>query len=126
MTVGPVGIVRIPDGRDVLDPEGVTAVNANGESHVQAVDSLSSPRVIAAHASLIIRASCKVEHGPVAKDETEREEPLRGDAVVVVALTHWGDITGRGIADAAEGRALERYRSREPPLKGSTERGGGA
>ena len=43
VTVGPVGILRIPDGRDVLDPEGVTAVNANGESHVQAVDGLPSP-----------------------------------------------------------------------------------
>ena len=47
------------------------------------------------HAGHIIRASCQVEHGPVAKDEAEREEPLRGDAVVVVAFTHLGDITGR-------------------------------
>ncbi|MGA2527354.1 MAG: hypothetical protein ABSF79_12190 [Smithellaceae bacterium] len=45
---------------------------------------------------------------------------------MVVAVTHLGDITGRGIADAAEGRALERYRSREPPLKGSAKRDGRA
>ncbi len=32
VTVGPVGIARIPEGRDVSEPEGVTAVNANGES----------------------------------------------------------------------------------------------
>ena len=45
---------------------------------------------------------------------------------MVVAVTHLGDITGRGIADTGEGRALERYRSREPPLKGSAERNGRA
>ena len=43
VTVSLVGILRIPAGRDVLDPEGVTAVNANGESHVQAGDGLPSP-----------------------------------------------------------------------------------
>ena len=49
--VGPVRILRITNGRDVLDPEGVPAVNAKGESHVQAVDVLRSPRIIATHAT---------------------------------------------------------------------------
>ncbi|MBU0909871.1 MAG: hypothetical protein KKA54_01695 [Proteobacteria bacterium] len=49
------------------------------------------------HAGQIIRTSCQVEHGSVAKDETESEEALRGDAVVVVAFTNLSDITGRSV-----------------------------
>ncbi len=104
----------------------MTAVNANGESRVQAIDGFSSPWIIATHASQIIRASCQVEHGFVAKDEAECEESLWGDAVVIVAVTHLGDITGCSVTDPPEDRALERYRWREPPLIGSTEREGGA
>ena len=107
-------------------PEGVTAENANRESRVQAVNDLPSPRFGAAEPGDIIRAVGQVKHNSVAQDKTKAEEPLRGDAVVVVALAYLGDIAGRGIADAAEGRPLERYRSREPPLKGSPERDGGA
>ncbi|HEX7534489.1 MAG TPA: hypothetical protein VF343_04460 [Syntrophales bacterium] len=56
--VGPVGVLRITDGRNVLDPEGVTAVNAKGESRVQTFDVLISPWITATHASQIIRTSC--------------------------------------------------------------------
>ena len=126
MTGGPVRIVRIPDGREVLEPKGVTTVNANGESRVQAADGLASSWVIATHASQIIRTSCQVEHGFVAKDEVKCDESLWGDAIVVVAVTHLGDIAGCSVTDSPEDRALERYRWREPPLIGSAEREGGA
>src|SRR5674536_114260 len=41
-------------------------------------------------------------------------------------LTHLGDITGSSVTDTSEDRALKSYRWGEPPLKGSTERDGGA
>ena len=126
MTVGPVGIVRIPARRQVLDPEGVAAVDANSEPHVQAADGLVPPRLGGAQAADIVPASRRVEHGLVVKDEAEREESLRGDAVVVVPFPRSGDVAGRAVADAAEDRALERHRLSEPPLEGGAERGGRA
>ena len=102
MAVSSIGILRIPDGRDVFEPNGVTAINTKGESHVQTLDVLPPPWVITTHAGQIIPASCQVEHGSVAKDETEPEETLRGDAVVVVAFTNLSDITGRSVTDTPE------------------------
>ncbi len=51
MTGDPVSIVRIPDGGEVSESEGMTTVNANGESRVQAIDGFSSPWILATHAS---------------------------------------------------------------------------
>ena len=103
--VGPVGIIRIPARCNVLDPESVSAVYANGKPRVQAADIFRS-RLGAASATYIIRTSCHVEHGPIAEDESECKEPLRVDTIVVVALTHSGGSAGRAVADAAEDRAL--------------------
>ncbi len=44
----------------------------------------SPPRLGGAQAGDIVHATRRVEHGLVAKDEAEREESLRGEAVVVV------------------------------------------
>ena len=84
------------------------------------------PPLGGAQAADIVPATRRVEHGPVAKDEAEREESLRGDAVVVVPLPRSGDVAGRAVADAAEDRALERHRFSEPPLEGGAERDGRA
>ena len=46
-SVGPVGMARIPEGRDVLEPEGMTTINAQSESQIQAADVFSSFRVSA-------------------------------------------------------------------------------
>lgn len=90
-----------------MDPDGVAAVNSKGESHLQAVNEFPSSRFAAAKAGYIIGAVCYVKHGPVAQDETEREEPLLGDSVVIVSFPNLIDISGCGIADSAKGRALE-------------------
>ena len=62
-----------------------------------------------------------IKHGHVAEDETEFKEPLRGGAIVIVAFSRAVGGARRAVADAAEGRALERHRMRKPPLGGRTE-----
>src|SRR5579863_8910620 len=116
----------IPGRFDILDPDGVATVNTHSDPHVLTGDILRSIRVVRAHSADVVLAPRKVEHGHLAEDEAEREESLRGGAEVVVAYTH--DIVthplggaGGSEADAAEGRTLERYRAREPPLGGGAE-----
>ena len=77
----------IPLRRDVLDRDGMAVVYAHGERCRLAGDVLRSPRLGGPYAADIVLMRCHVEHGPVAEDETEFEEPLRGGAVVIVAFT---------------------------------------
>ena len=129
--VGQIGIVRIPMRFDVLDADSVTAVNTHRERRVPAEDLLQTSFVVGARAADIVLTPRQIEHGRLAEDEAEREQSLRGVAVVVVAYTRCGvahgcDGAGCSETDAAEERTLERHRVREPPLGGGAEREGRA
>ena len=124
MPVGQVGIMRIPCRRNVLDRDGMLVVHPQGERRRPTGDVLRSTILGGSHAADEVLVRSDVKHGPVAEDEPEFEEPLRGRAVVIVAFTRAVNDACRAVADAAESRALERHLVREPPLGGRPEREG--
>src|SRR5882672_4034219 len=109
---------RIARRHEILNPDGVGAVHADGESQVPPVDDLArevaradpATRARAGHIEL---ASRRLEHRPIAVDETQPGEDLRGYPIVIVAFGAVGDRAGGAESDTAEGRALQCHVVRE-------------
>jgi len=88
-------VLRLADRLHVLQAETVATVDPDVESGLDAHNRLRSPGVIQgiagadelACAGDIVAARVQFEYGPFAKEQTQCEERLRGDAVVVVPVS---------------------------------------
>src|ERR1051325_7833820 len=85
MPIGNARIVRIPLGIHILNSNGMWAKDAQGTRSVHAGDAFLSV-FCGAQITHIVFACRRVEHEYVANDEAQRQEPLRGRAVMVVAF----------------------------------------
>ena len=111
---------------DIFESHGLVLEQPKSQADVTAKNLLRSGAVIGARPTDVIITRREIEHGPVAEDEAEGEQPLGRRTIVVVAQAV-GPRNGAGgaEADAGQGRSLHGHVAREPPLFGRPERDGG-
>src|SRR6185369_9307662 len=117
------GEARVAAVADVADRDRVLATQAPGERGVEADDVVVAATRCRRDLADEVLATGDVERELVAVRKAQREERLRRDAVVVVAVARRAvRAADRGVADAGEAAALERPVAREPPVARRAER----
>jgi hypothetical protein len=102
-------------GDGIPDADTMTVEDAHREGSIRSQDIFLCLRPQRAARDIIL-APCDIEHGAIAKNETEREQGLRTGAIMIIRLIRTLDAAGCAITDAANGGPLKCHVLGEPGL----------
>ena len=109
-----VRIARISLGGSIPEGDAVTVKDPQGERGVSDHHVFPSLRLRREHPGDIVFTSREIDHGPLAQDETEREQSLRTDAIVVIPIACAFNAAGGAIPGPPQGGPLKCYVLRQP------------
>ena len=89
-------------GDGIPNGDTMTVEDAHGEGSLSSQDIFPSLRVSREQPGDIILESRDIEHGSIAKNETEREKGLWSGAIMIISLIRTLDAAGCAITDASE------------------------
>ena len=89
-------------GHGIPDGDTMTVEDTHGEGSIGSQDIFPCLRVGREQPGDIILAPRDIEHGSIAKNETEREKGLWRGAIMIIPLIRTLDAAGCAITDASE------------------------
>ena len=111
-SVAKIGRNRIAARQHVSDGERVLPIDPHGERDITPDDVVVPGSIAGTDVADEVLARGRIERSSVAKNQAQRNQPLRGKAVVIVVLRRGVDGSDRCVAGTRKDAALKRDRSR--------------